>query len=171
MDVPVDESGRKDLALACDRLRTRSDDDVDARLDIRIAGLANADDLAVLDANVGLDDAPVIDDERVGDDGVDRAFAAAELRLPHAVADDLAAAELHLLAIDGEILFHLDDQVGVGEADLVACGRAEHLGIGGAGNLLGHGSQPFRGQRVVSADATFRGLRYCPRNETKKWSR
>jgi hypothetical protein len=36
------------------------------------------------------------------------------LALAHAVADDLAAAELHLLAVDGEILLDLDDEIGVG---------------------------------------------------------
>ena len=37
--------------------------------------------------------------------------------LPHAVADHLAAAELHLLAIGGEILLDLDEELGVGEPD------------------------------------------------------
>ena len=45
-------------------------DDVDARLHVGVAGLADAGDAAVLDADVGLDDAPVVDDQRVGDDGV-----------------------------------------------------------------------------------------------------
>ena len=48
---------------------------VDARLDVGIAGLADAGDAAVLEADVGLDDAPVVEDQRVGDDGVDRALA------------------------------------------------------------------------------------------------
>ena len=51
------------------------------------------------------------------------------LRLPHAVADHLAAAELHLLAVGGEILLDLDHELGVGEAQPVALGRAEHLGV------------------------------------------
>ncbi len=82
----------------------------------------------------------VIDDQRIGDDRVDGALGARDLALAHAVADHLAAAELHLLAIGGEVALDLDDQVGVGEAHLVAGGRAEHLGIGGAGNAGGHGS-------------------------------
>ena len=64
--------------------------------------------------------------------------ARVDLALAHAVADHLAAAELHLLAIDGEILLDLDEELGVGEPDPVADGRAEHLGIGGAGNAVGH---------------------------------
>ncbi len=61
----------------------------------------------VLQADVGLHDTPVIDDQRVGDDGVDCPLGPAALALAHAVADHLAAAELHLLAVGGEILLHL----------------------------------------------------------------
>ena len=57
------------------------------------------------------------------------------LALPHAVADHLAAAELHFLAVDGEVLLDLDPQLGVGEAHAVAGGGAEHLGIGLARDL------------------------------------
>jgi hypothetical protein len=51
------------------------------------------------------------------------------LALPHAVADHLAAAELHLLAVDREVVLDLDPQLGVGQAHAVAdiSGRAEHL--------------------------------------------
>jgi hypothetical protein len=72
-----------------------------ARLDVRIAGLADAGDAAALDGDVGLDDSPVVDDQRVGDHRVGD-FGSRLLALPHAVADDLAAAELDLLAVDGE---------------------------------------------------------------------
>ena len=138
VDVHVEAAGGDDLALAGDRLGAGADDDVDAGLDVGVAGLADAGDLAVLDADVGLDDPPMVDDQRIGDDGVDGALGARDLALAHAVADHLAAAELHLLAVDGEVLLDLDDQLGVGEADPVADGRPEHLGIGGAGNAVGH---------------------------------
>ena len=59
-----------DLALAGDDFGARADHDVDARLHIRVAGLADGRDAPVLDADVGFDDAPVIDDERVGDDQI-----------------------------------------------------------------------------------------------------
>ncbi len=47
----------------------------EAGLDIRIAGLADRRDAAVPDAYIGLHDAPVIEDQRIGDDGIDRALA------------------------------------------------------------------------------------------------
>ena len=70
MNVRVDAAGRQDLALAGDRLGTRADDDVDAGLYVRVAGLADTDDATVLDTDVGLDHAPVIENQRVGDDNV-----------------------------------------------------------------------------------------------------
>src|SRR5690606_140778 len=100
------------------------------------------DDTAVLEPDVGLDDAPVIDDQRVGDDGVDGALGARHLALAHAVADDLAAAEPHFLAIGREVLLDLDDEVGVGEADAVADRRAVHVGVGRTGNRCWHQSCP-----------------------------
>ena len=42
MDVGVDAAGGDDLAFAGDDLGARADDDVDVRLDVRIAGLADA---------------------------------------------------------------------------------------------------------------------------------
>ena len=115
------------LAFAGDDLGAGPDDDVDARLDVGIAGLADGGDAAVLDADVRLHDAPMVEDQRIGDDGVDRALGAAALALAHAVADHLAAAELHLLAIDREIALDLDEELGIGEPDAVAGGRPEHM--------------------------------------------
>ena len=134
VDVGVEAAGGDDLAFAGDRLGARPDDDGHAGLDVGIAGLADRGDAAVLDADVGLDDPPVVEDQRVGDDGVDGAAPVGRLALAHAVADHLAAAELHLLAIDGEVLLDLDDEIGVGEPHPVAGGRAEHVGIGGTRN-------------------------------------
>jgi hypothetical protein len=71
----------------------------------------------------------VIEDERVGDDGVDRALPVGDLALPHAVADHLAAAELDLLAVAAKILLYLDDDVGVGEPHPISGGGTEHLGV------------------------------------------
>ncbi len=115
-----------------------ADDDADARLRIGIARLADADDASVLEADVGFDDSPMVDDERVGDDRIDGAARAADLGLPHAVADHLAAAELHLFTIDGEILLDLDDEIGVGEAHAIAHCGTEHVRIGASGDRERH---------------------------------
>ena len=143
MDVGVEAAGGEDLALAGDHFGAGADDDRHAGLDVGIAGLADRMDEPVPDADVGLDDPPMVEDDGVGDDGVDRAARARHLALAHAVADHLAAAELHLFAIDGEVLLDLDEEFGVGEPHPVARGRAEHVGVGGAGKrggAFGHGS-------------------------------
>ena len=58
------------IALAGDDLGARADDDVHARLHVGVAGLADRRDAAALQPDVGLDDAPVVDDQRVGDHAV-----------------------------------------------------------------------------------------------------
>ena len=83
--------------------------------------------------------APVVQHDRVGDDGVDGALRIRRLALAHAVADHLAAAELHLLAVGGEILLDFDEQICVSKPDLVARGRAEHVDVGAALDLERHG--------------------------------
>ena len=146
MDVRVEAAGGEDLAFARDHFRAGADDDVDVGLNVGIARLADRMNEPVAQADVGLHDAPVVDDDGVGDDGVDGAARARHLALAHAVADHLAAAEFHLLAISGEILLDLDEKLGVGEPHPVALGRAEHVGIGGAGEggggIAGHGAYP-----------------------------
>ena len=157
MDMGVEAAGGEDLALAGDDLGAGADDDGDAGLDVGIAGLADGGDAAVLEADIGLDDAPVVEDQRIGDDGVDRALLVGDLALAHAVADHLAAAEFHLLAVDGEILLDLDDQVGVGEPHAVAGGGPEHVGIDAARDFTGIGRSSELAHHVA-AEAVDRAL-------------
>ena len=62
----VDGAGRQDLAVAGDDLGARTDHQVgvDAVHRVGVAGLAERDDAPVADADVGLDDAPVVEDDR-----------------------------------------------------------------------------------------------------------
>ena len=131
MDVGVDATGRKDQPLARDSLCSGSDDDVHAGLDVGVSRAPNARDAAVLDPDVGLHDAPVVQNQCVGDDhihGKRRNVRA----LAHAVADRLAPAELHFLAVDPAVLLDLDPEFGVGQAHAIAHGGAVHFGVGGA---------------------------------------
>src|SRR4029079_3334683 len=107
-DMRVHGTGGEDFAFTGDDLGAGPDDDRHAGLDVGVAGLADFCNAPVLQADIGLHDAPVIDDKSVGDDGVDGTGGARHLRLPHAVADDLAAAELHLFAGDRIVFLHLD---------------------------------------------------------------
>lgn len=58
MDMRVEPSGRDDLAFASNDIRARTDDQVrmNAFHDIRITGLANANNETILDTNVCLVD-------------------------------------------------------------------------------------------------------------------
>ena len=138
VDVRVDAAGGDDAALAGDRFGPRPDHDVDAGLDIGVAGFADPADAAIADADIGFDDAPMVEDHGIGDDRVDGAVGARRLPLPHAVADDLAAAEFDLLAIDRAVALDLDDELGVGQAQPIAGRRPEHRGIGLARNRPRH---------------------------------
>src|SRR6516164_9461904 len=123
----IDTAGSDNHAFPGDRLGSRSDNYVHVRLHVGIASLTYGGNTPVLDADVGLHNPPVIENERVGDYGIDHAFASGTLRLTHAVADDFAPSELHFLAVGGEVLLPLDDEVGIRETDLVADGGTEHL--------------------------------------------
>src|ERR1035437_970366 len=115
MDVAVDAAGGNDHPFTGNRFGARANNDVDPRLDVRIAGLADSRDATVLEADVGLDDAGHgVDDQGVGDDSIDN-FGRHALTLPHTVADDLAAAEFNFLAIDREVLFDLYEEFGIGQ--------------------------------------------------------
>ena len=142
VDMAVKPARRQDAPFARDHLRPRADDDRDTGLRIRVARLADGMDAPVPQADIGLVDTRPVHDQRIGDDRIHRPACARHLRLPHPVADHLAAAELDLLAIDGQVTLDLDDQIGIGQPQPVARGRAIHRGIVGAGDLDGHRNDP-----------------------------
>ena len=130
VDVGVDRAGGHDVPLAGDRLGARAHNDGHAGLGVGVARLADRHDAAIAQADVGLDDPPPVEDQGVGDHRVYRPVGPGGLGLAHAIADHLATAEFHFLAIEGEVLLNLNDEVGVCQADLVANRRAIHLRIG-----------------------------------------
>src|SRR3981189_483594 len=77
VDMRVDAAGGHDAALAGDHLGARADHDIDAGLDVGVAGLADAADPAVADADIGFDDAPMVEDHGIGDDRIDGALGPA----------------------------------------------------------------------------------------------
>ena len=129
MDVRINAAGGQDLALTGNSLGARADHDVDAGLYVRVAGLADADDAAVLDPDVGLDHAPVIEDEGIRDHHVGDPQRRL-LALPHAVADHLASAEFNLVAVHGAVFLDLDDQFGVRQPHPVTRRGPVHLRVG-----------------------------------------
>src|SRR5689334_16475197 len=116
----IDAAGSHNLAFARNHFGSGSNNYVDVRLHIGIAGFAYGGNTTVRNADVGLHNSPVIENQRVCDDRINGTLAAGTLRLAHAITDDFPASELHLLTIGREVLLHLDDQVGIGETYLVA---------------------------------------------------
>ena len=141
MHVHVDAAGRGDHAFGIAHRGCGADDQVrmHAVHGRRVAGLADADDLAVLDADIALDDAEHrIDHQRIAEKHVERAHGAVVAgRQAEAVAQRLAAAMQALLARDGEVMLDLGQQRGVAEADRIALGRAVHMRVVFAAHL-GH---------------------------------
>src|SRR5258706_621178 len=135
--MAVDSPWRHQHAFAGDDFGRGADDNVHARLDVGIAGLADAGNAAALDADVGLDDAPVIDDQCIRNNGIG-AILGVTLALSHAVAYHLAAAEFHFFTVDGVIFFDPDEKAGIGETHAIAYRGAEHLGISLAADLEAH---------------------------------
>ena len=125
----IDAAGGDDLAFRRNNFRGRADRDRDVGLNIRVAGFADREDPPVFDANIGFDDPPVIDDQGIGQHQI-HAPGGKHLSLAHTVADHFATAEFDLFAVGGQIIFDLDPQFGVRQANFIAGGGAEHVGIG-----------------------------------------
>ena len=139
MDVAVKAARGQDAPFACDHLGAGADDDVDTRLRVGVACLADRLDAAIPQADIRLVDPGPIKDQRIGNDGIHSPRGAGCLRLPHAVTDHLAPAEFHFLPIGtGEVALHLNDQIGIGQPHTVSGGGAIHGGIIGAGDFGGH---------------------------------
>ena len=137
----VDAARRDDTALARYHLGRRAHDHArgDAGLDVGVARLAHPHDPAGANPEIGLDDAPVVQDEGIGDDQVEHAVGGGgACRLAHSVANHLPAAELHLVAVDGEVLLDLDQDVRVGEPDAIADRRAVEICVLAAREAKAH---------------------------------
>src|SRR5260370_7335740 len=67
----------------------------------------------------------------MGMEGMGRALLVGDLGWADAVPAHLGSAEFHLLAVDGEVLLDLDDEVGVGQPYPIAGGGPKHVGIDG----------------------------------------
>src|SRR4029077_16893356 len=116
VDVNVNPSGSNDFAFAGNHLSSWSDHYVDVRLHIRIASFADGSNVSVLDGDIGLHNAPMVQDHCVGNNRINCALPASTLRLSHAITNDLPASKLDLLAISREVLLWLDNEIGIREA-------------------------------------------------------
>jgi hypothetical protein len=79
VDVAVDATRGHDQAFAADDLGAGANDDVHARLCIGVARFADGRDAVAAQSDVGLDDAPVVDDEGVGEHAIHRTLGVGAL--------------------------------------------------------------------------------------------
>ena len=131
VNMRVQTPGCDDLALASNNISTTAHNHVGryAVHDIWVSCLADAHDDALLDANVGLVDARVVHDERVGDDHVQTLSIRTASRLSHALAQRLSAAKLALVAIHRHIPLDLNPEIRAPETDPITYRRSEHSSI------------------------------------------
>ena len=124
MDVTIDTACGHNQPFGGDDLGRHADDHarIDPVHDIWISGLADADDMPILNADVGLINAGVVDDECVGNDAIECVGLADAGGLAHAVAQHFSAAELAFIAIDGKVAFDFQPQFGVAQANAIAGG-------------------------------------------------
>src|SRR6266849_3212947 len=134
VDMTVDPSRRHQHIFARDYLGARAYHQfgVYSLHRIGVASFTNLHDTSILNANIAFNDAPVIDNQRVGNDKVERAIRSltrGATALPHTIANDLASTKSDLVAIHGEIFLYLDQQFGIRQAHTVTCGRAVQVRI------------------------------------------
>ena len=156
MNVGIDAAGGDNVTFAGDDFGRGPDDHrvflfrlrvgvngANAGLNARVTGVADADDEAVLDADIGFDDTEErIEDEGVRDNEIEAVLVERGGGLTHAVADDFAATEFDFVAVAAalgdEVALDLHEKIGVGETHAVADGGTEHLGVLAAGEVEAH---------------------------------
>ncbi len=117
-----------------------------------------------LDAHVGLVDAGPVDDQRVGNDQVERLFLADARRLSHPVPQHFAASKFALVAVHRAVAFHFGNQIGVGEPYAVAGCRPVDIGIMTPGHAIAHNRPPrtTRLPAISTSETVFRFSRLEP---------
>ena len=143
MHVDRPRRGNQPLAVAHGGGRGHHQVRIDAIHDRGVPGLAEPNDLAVLDPEVAFDDAEHrIDHEHVAQQEVERPFLAGDAGgEPDAVPQRLAAAVQAFVTVGRMIVLDHRDQRRVAETDAIACGRAVEGGVVPARNSC-HSASP-----------------------------
>jgi hypothetical protein len=88
-----------DRALTRQYFSTWANHNIDTRLHIRIASFTNRCYATCLDTNISFDNAPMINNQRIGNHQI-CGFGTGSLALALPITDHLAAAKLHLIAVN-----------------------------------------------------------------------
>ena len=99
VNVRINATCSDDHAFAADDLCAGANDDIDTRLRVGVTCFANGGNAIAFEANVGLHNAPVVNNQGIGEHAIHGAFCVGALRLRHAIANGFAATELHFFAV------------------------------------------------------------------------
>jgi len=139
MNVGVNAASCDDHAFATDDFSAGANDDVYARLGVWVASFANGSNAIAFEANVGFHNAPVVNDEGIGEHAIHGALCVGALRLRHAIANGFATTKFHFFAVaaglQSEIFFYFNNEVCVGQANSIAHSGAKHFCIGAFVNV------------------------------------
>ena len=138
VNMAVKPAGCEDLPLAGNHLGARSYDNIDIGLRIGISGLADRGNATIAQRDIGFVNARIIQNQRIGDHRISGAGGARGLRLPHAVTDHFAAAKFNLFAIARQVFFNFDENLRIGQTQLIARGWPIHPRIISAANIDCH---------------------------------
>ena len=146
VDVRVDAAGGEDLALPGDDLGARADDDVDAGLHVRVAGLADAATrpFRMATSAFTIPQWSTISALVMTVSTAPSAWLRWDWPMPSRIT--LPPPNFTSSPYSGQVALDLDEQLGIGQAHAVAGGGAIHVGIGAAGDASGH-SAPITSPR------------------------
>jgi len=131
VNVRVNAASRQNQPFARNGLRAGAEHKrrCNAIHNIRVAGFSDTADFAVLDADIRFINAGAVNDQNVCNHGIRTFPIGHTARLSHAVTQGFSSAEFGFIAVNGKVLFHLDNQRSIRKPDPIACGRAEHIHI------------------------------------------
>ena len=153
VDMGIESTSGQDQTLASDRFGRHTDHHlfIHSGHHIGVTGLADPRDTAILDADVGLVDAVIIDHQGIGNYQVECICLGDTRGLTHAIPQHLAATKLALVAIDGVVLLNFERERGITKSDSVASGGAKDLCVVRSANLVCHQALPFLCARAIQA--------------------
>jgi hypothetical protein len=119
------------FVFSSNNVGTRADDHIRVYTihNIRIACFTDANDYAVLDTDVSLEDTRPVDDECVRYDGVQTLLVWLPACLSHAFSDSLSTSKGALVAIRRHVPLNFDPQVRCCQPDQIAGGWAKHADV------------------------------------------
>ena len=129
MNMSVDAAGRNDHAFASNHFGSPTDHD--RSTPAWMSGIAGIADPEMRPSLMPISALTIPQWSRINAlvMTVSSASSSSRAGLAHAIANDFAAAEFHFFAVDGEVFFDFDNELGVRQAHMVADRGSEHFHI------------------------------------------